>query len=797
MLDATVMDLRYASRLLRRSPGFLLSAVLTLGLGIGANLAVFAIAWHAVLKPLPYSGGDRLVRLWETFGSGTTNMVMPANFRDWQREMTSLESVAAYTYFRGTSDLTGAGDPEQWEIRYVTADYFRVFGMAPLAGRVLNVSDETSESGGVVVSEAVWRQRFGADPAIVGRAIRLAGRPSVVVGVMPRAFEVGGGRVDAWGLMVLPPEDPGKRLSAHYLGVVGRLKPAVTLEQANGEIKRIAAAAALKFPVENGKLSATVESMQAARGATLRQSLAVLGAAAGVVLLVTAANLAGVQLARGLGRRRELGIRAAIGATRVRLLVQLTVESLVLALAGGLAGVLVARWTLAALSAIAQDSVRVAAGAGFDGTVLASGIGLSLVAGVLCGVIPAWRASRGAPSWTQQRMATGDAAGTVLRKLLLTSQIALSVVLAAVASLLSVSLVNVLRVDPGFRPDGLAAFDLSVPPARFETYAARATLVSGVEAAIGALPGVAGTCSINEIPFDGQNAAAMMTYVPEGQERAVAASPRNITPGCVELLGLPRLRGRVFADREPTRVALVTARFAERAWPGADPIGRRVHVGTKAGDLIEIVGVVGDSLQSSLETGSAPQLYEFASERAAFWADKVIVRTRVAPASLLMPIRAAVQRVDPDQPVARLRLVRDIVGDSVNHRRFSVALAAGFAVLTIVLTVVGAYALMAQTVSQRTAEFGVRLALGATPRALVAVVMRQAWILAAVGIAIGVAGAMLATQLLRQLVFGVSVSDPRVLAGAALVLTAVSLLAAWIPARRAARVDPIAALRVE
>jgi putative ABC transport system permease protein len=504
-----------------------------------------------------------------------------------------------------------------------------------------------------------------------------------------------------------------------------------------------------------------------------------------------------VQIARGLGRRRELGIRAAIGATRARLLVQLTLESLVLAFAGGLAGVLVARWTLAALGAIAQDSVRIAAGAGLDGTVLTTGIGLSLVAGVLCGAIPAWRASRGAPAWTQQRLTTGDAVGTRLRSVLVTSQIALSVVLAAVAALLSVSLVNVLRVDPGFRPDQLVAFDLSVPPSRFETYATRATLVRGVETAVGAPPGVAGTCAINEIPFDGQNAAARMTYVPEGQERAVAASPRNITPGCVDLLGLPLLRGRLFADREPTRVALVTARFAERAWPGADPIGRRVHVGVKTGDLIEVVGVVGDSLQSSLETGTAPQVYECASERAAFWADKILVRTTVTPASLLTPIRAAVRRVDPDQPVARLRLVRDIVGDSVNDRRVSVALAAGFAGLTIVLTVVGAYALMAQTVSQRTAEFGVRLALGAAPRGLVAVVMRQAWILAAIGIAIGVAGAFLATRLLRQLVFGVSVTDPRVLAGAALVLTAVSLVAAWIPARRAAHVDPIAALRVE
>jgi putative ABC transport system permease protein len=308
---------------------------------------------------------------------------------------------------------------------------------------------------------------------------------------------------------------------------------------------------------------------------------------------------------------------------------------------------------------------------------------------------------------------------------------------------------------------------------------------------------VARTCSINEIPFDGQNAAARMTYVPEGQASAIAASPRNITPACVEVLGLPLLRGRVFADREPTRVAMVTARFAERAWPGADPIGRRVHVGVKTGELIEVVGVVGDSLQSSLETGTAPQLYEVASERAAFWANKVLVRTGVDPASLLTPIRAAVQQVDPDQPVARLRLVRDIVGDSVNHRRFSVALAAGFALLTIVLTIVGAYALMAQTVSQRTAEFGVRLALGATPRGLVAVVMRQAWMLAGVGIGIGAASAMLATRLLRQLVFGVSVTDPRVLAGAALGLAAVSLLAAWIPARRAARVDPIAALRAE
>ena len=793
---ALSQDARQAVRHLAAAPGFLAGAVLTIALGIGANLAIATVAWQAVLKPLPYPDGDRLVSIWETYAGGTRNSVMPANYRDWRRESSAFDAIAAYTYFRGTADLTGQGDPEQWHIRYVTGDYFRVFAMPPIAGRVLQPDDEQAAPNAVVIGEDVWRRRFNGDPDIAGRSIRLAGRTSTIVGVMPRAFPVSAGRVDVWGLLVLPPEASGPRLAAHYLGVVARLKPDVTVERADDEIRRVAARAAVQFPKENGNLSAAVDSLEGTRGASLRETLTMLAVGAGVVLLVACANVASLQLARGLARQREMAIRAALGASRLRLAVQLVVENMVLSIAGGLAGLVFARLVLDGLATV-QDSVRLAAEDGIDVTIVAAASVLSLVAGLLCAAWPAWRVSRGAPLALRQRAATDGHGARFARQALLAAEIALAVVLAVTATLLSISLAKVLRVETGFEPDGLVAFDLSLPPSRYDTFERRDAAVTAIAAAVERLPGVTGVCVINELPFDGQTAGASMTYLPEGQARAISAAPRNVTPGCLRVLGFPLLRGRDFNAVEAGRVALVSARFAEAAWPGQDPIGRRVHLGTKNGALIEIVGVVGDARQSSLEQPNAPQLYEVASERAAFWGDKVVVRAAVPPATLLPAIRGAVRSIDPDQPVARLRLMTDVVARSTDTRRFSAGVIASFAVLALVLAMLGTYSLMAHAVRRRTSELGIRLSLGATPRALVGVVMRQAWPVMAIGGAAGLIGAVWMARLLRGMVFGIAADDPRVLAGVTVALLATAALAAWVPARRAAKTDPVVALRAD
>jgi predicted permease len=376
---------------------------------------------------------------------------------------------------------------------------------------------------------------------------------------------------------------------------------------------------------------------------------------------------------------------------------------------------------------------------------------------------------------------------------LVTAQIALAVVLLTGAALLVTSLVQVLRVDPGFDAARVVAFDVSLPQSRVDTWAKRDDLLTRIVESVRGVPGVTAACAINTAPFDED---ANMTYVPDGQSRPVSANPRNVTRGCFDVLGIELRAGRQFAAVEHTRVAIVTESFARAAWPGANPIGQRVHLGVKDGPLIEIVGVVADSRQRSLERQPYPQFYEAASESSAFWPSRVIARTGAAPAAIFGPVRDAVRRVDRDQPVARLRALSDAIGSSTSARRFDLSLVSGFAVIALTLAAVGVYGLLSQIVAQRRQEIGIRLALGATTRSVTALVKTSAWWAVAAGVAAGAGAAALASRVLRQFMFGISTTDPRIYVGVAATLTIVALLAAWLPARRAARIDPLSSMRL-
>jgi putative ABC transport system permease protein len=791
IMPAVMTDVRYAIRLLVKAPGFTLPAVVTLALGIGANTAIFTVAWRLILQPLPYPSPDRLVQVWELFDNGSTNTVTPGNFTDWRTQARSFESIAAYSYFRGTTDLTGAGEPEQLEVRYVTEEYCRVFATVPLVGRGLDARDVAEEARTVVISESLWRRRFGADPGVLGRTVRLGDLPYQIVGVMPAAFQAAAGRVDVWAGMTIRPDYSGHR-RAHYLGVVARLKPGVTVAQADDDVKRIAAEAARLYPESNGKLSATVRSLQEQRASSLRDGLVVLAGAAGVVLLIACANLASLQFVRGVARARELGVRVALGASRLRLIRQLLTESLLLSLGGTGLGVLVGSWLLHAVGRVAPDAVRRAIEAGPDFAVFGVGVTLAILSTLLSATMPAWRATGGAADQLRQRNWSGDRATSRIRTILVTAEIGLAIVLVIGASLLIMSLMRVLRVDPGFDPRGVLAFDVSLPQERYPEWIHRDRFFKTVFDELSAIPGVTAVCAINEIPFD---AEGTMTYVPEGQSRAVGALPRNVTPGCFDVLKMRVIRGRGFRAHEPARVGIVTENFARSAWPGEGPIGLRVHLGTAAGDLIEIVGVVEDSLQRTLDGRPAPQFYEVMSAVSAFQPSRVLLRTAVAPESVAPAVRAAVRRTDPSQPVARLRSLETVVGASVLGRRFDLLLLSSFAIMSLVLAAVGIYGLLAQVVAQRTGEIGIRLALGATGSSVVRLVMRSAWLSVGCGAGLGLAGAAAASQLLRRFMFGVSPTDPRVYLAAAVGLASVALLAAWLPARRAARVNPTIALR--
>jgi predicted permease len=585
---------------------------------------------------------------------------------------------------------------------------------------------------------------------------------------------------------------PGKRLAAHYLGVIARLRPDVTLDQSIQDVMAIAARAAEKFPVENGKLSATVRGLQEERGRGLRAGLGMLAWAAGLVLLIACANLASLQLARGMARQRELRIRTALGATRGRLVSQLLTESLVLAALGAGVGLVLNGWLLRLLAEIAPPDVRTAALTGIDRVVALYAAGVASAGALLFATAPAWRAATSARKGLNLRADTGDRGSTRVRTILVAGQIALAVTLVVGGTLLVVSLMRVLRVDPGFDPSGVVAFDLSLPAARYDTFVKRADIISAIEGEIAVLPGVTSVCAINEIPFDAQGT---MTYVPEGQEAAVGAAPRTMTAGCLDTLRLRLRAGRRLTARETTRVAVVSESFGRAAWPDQTAIGRRVHVGTKDGALVEVVGVVADAKQVALDGRTGAQLYEVASDAAPFWPSRMLVRTAGAPEALLAPVRAAVRRADADQPVARLRTLEDVIDGTLSGRRFELSIVASFSGVALVLAAIGIYGLLAQIVAQRRAELGIRLALGATAGSAVRLVMKSAWLAVGLGLSIGLAGAFVASRLLRQFVYGVSTTDGRIYAGAAVALAVISLGAAWLAARRAATVDPVTALR--
>lgn len=784
-------DVRYALRAIGRRPTFALAAVVTLALGVGANAAVFRVAWQTMLKPLPYPQPARLVRVWEEYarnGRSVTNTVAPGNFVDWQRGTHSFEAFAAYTALRSTLNLTGEGEPRQVDVRYVTNAYFRVFGVAPLTGRALADADMSEGTAPVVLSEHLWREAFGGDHGIVGRTIVLSGQAHPVAGVMPQAFGVAAGpTVDVWIGMALSPAEAQNR-GAHYLGIVARLEPAATIDSAIADVRAVARRDSTIYPSTNRDTSATVTSIEAERGGTLRSAVGLLAGAAFVVLLVACANLASLEVAQGLDRAREFGIRTALGASRARLTGQLVIEGGIIAAMGAAAGLAMSSWILRAIARVAPASLTSGSAPDIDIAAIAAAAGLACVSVAMFAALPAWRAAGRAARWMHGRATTSDRRTAAVRTALVTVQLALAIMLLVAGALLVTSLARVLRIDPGFDPSGVVAFDVSAP----RDFDARHRLFQDVFHQVEGIPGTTGVCGINAAPFD---ETFNMTYVPEGQTRPVGAFPRTVTSGCFDVLRLQLLAGRLFSDHETARVGIVTEGFARRAWPDGQAVGRRVHLGVFDGALIEIVGVVADSHQRSLETAPYPQFYEVESAAAAFPPSGVLVRTALPPTSIFNAVRTAVRRVDPDQPVARLRRLDDAVGSSLAERRFNLWLFAAFGAIALALASVGIYGLSAHLVARRRAEIGIRLALGAAPADVVRLVLRRAWLAVTLGIAAGLVGAFAVSGLLRHLLFALSPTEPVIYGGTAFVLGMIAMFAAWIPARRAARVDPAGVLR--
>jgi putative ABC transport system permease protein len=801
-MDRLLQDLRYAFRTLLRTPGFTLTAVLALALGIGANTAIFTVVHGVLLTPFAYPEADRLVMLWESKPSRgwTTFSVSPANYLDWNAQS---RSYAATTALQQVS-LIDAGDSEPVSRLALAASdgFFAVTRTPPSIGRAFTAEDYRAGAPKVVIlSEELWRTRFGGRPDIVSQPAVLDGEPRTVIGVLPAGF-----RLPLRGEMLVPfvfEADVARARGAHYLDVMARLLPGVTPGAAEKELQALTARLEAEHPDTNTGWTAAVHTLYDDAVGDVRPALLMLSAAVGFVLLIACANVANLLLARGENRRPEIAVRAALGAGRGRLLRQLLTESLLLALLGGGAGVLIAFWGIDVLRSVPPEGLPRLDAIRLDGSVLGFAFLAALLTGLLFGAVPAVLGSRTGLQATLKEggrsMPAG--AGRRLRGVLVSAQVALSLLLLIGAGLQVRSLMRLLDVDPGFDPKGVLSMRVRLPERRYADGAARAAYCDRSLRALQALPGVASAAAVTAAPMsdDGLIFSVAIEGRPKDTADEQSAVWFAVSPDYFRTVHVPLVRGRVFeeADRAGApRVAIVNASFAKRMFPGEDPIGRRLSMGIDGRTVRTIVGVVGDVRQDGLDQAAMMQMYEPMAQQN--WPSMYfLLRTAPPPADLAGAARQALHGVDPEQPVTAVLPYTDLVGRTTAQRRFSLMLLGLFAGAALLLTAIGLYGVVSYFVSLRTHEIGVRLALGATRGEILGLVVRQGMSLTALGMIAGLLGALAMTRLLTGLLFGISATDPLTFAATATMVAGVTLCATAFPAWRAARVNPGLALRCE
>ena len=799
-------DLRFALRRLARAPGFTAAAIVCIALGIGANTAIFSVINAVLLRPLPHEAPERLVGIWEAseFRRSERNTVSPANYQDWRSASRSFSGMAAVS--GGTANLTGGGAPVEVSVQATTANLFDVLGIRPALGRTFVPADDEPDAPPVaLLSHGLWQRRFAGDPGIVGSTIRLDGTPTTVIGVMPSWTEAIGRepRPGLWLPMRLDPATDYRATSGRYLLVVGRLAPGATVERAQSELATIAARLEAEYPEFNSGWSVNVVPLTEQVVGAVRRPLALLGGVVLLVLLIACGNVANLMLAQAASRRREMAVHAALGAGAITLGRRLLAESVLVAVTGGALGVLLASWCVDALAALAAPSVPRIQDVRIDGVVLGFTLLVSLVVGIGFGLVPAFHVARG--DLHEDLKEGGRAAslrGGKTRTLLVAAQVAGSLVLLISAGLLLKSFARVSQVDLGFNPDHLLTARVSLGGERYGDEARQRRFFEDLLAGVRSIPGVQSAGAINWLPLSGLRSATRMAIEGDppaapGQEPGATVSV--VDPHFFEAMELPILRGRALAesDRPGVPLAVVVSRsFASEYLGGRDPIGRRIHM--EWGDTLigTVVGVAGDIKQTGVDSAASPTVY-WAMSQFPWNSMTLVVRTQGEPDRMAEALVARVQSLDPEQPVADIKAFDEWLGGAVARRRFLLVLLGGFAGLGMVLTAVGLYGTTAYGVVQRTRELGIRAALGATGRDLLWSVLRQALGVVAAGIAVGLAGALVASRLLSSLLFEVSATDPAVFATIAFLLLAVGSLAGYLPARRATRADPMVAIRAE
>ena len=806
-----MQDLKLAFRQLAKSPGFTALALAALAFGLGANVVIFSTINTVLLRPLSYPEPARLVRVYASFPDrgleqANVSYLRYVALRD-QQEVFSGVSAQAFTAFT----LTGRGDPEQLQAQRVTANFFPTLGIRPLLGRVFT-ADEDRPGGAPVVllSHAIWQKRFGADPSILGQSLTLNGVPQTVIGILPPRLGFPFDQTQAWTARVFDLEGLSPDLvnrGTGYLLVQGRLKPGVSLAQAADQIKVIAGRYAAAFPDKvDTKAGFYPVLLHEDLVRNSRPALLVLLAAVGFVLLIACANVANLLLARFTARRKEIAVCLALGATRGRIVRQFLIESVLTAALAGFLGVLLAYWGLDGLVRITADFLPRARELSIDGPVLAYGIALTLLTGVLLGFVPALQASRPEVGEALKEANRGTAGGPVasrFRSLLLVGEVAISLVLLVGAGLLVGSFLQLQRVRAGFEPGRVATFNLGISPGQYATVARQTAFYEQLLERLLRLPGVDRAAAAASLPavadgFTQSPFALEGESTPPINERAIAVRS-TITPGFFGALGIPVTRGRDFTwrDREGAPDAvIINETMAKRLFPhGENPLGRRLITGIQSIPR-EIVGVVGDVRSRGLAEAPQDEMYYPTAQLGDLFMSIVVVSDRPA-ASLAREIQTAVHAIDSGVPVAEVRPYLAQLADSISDRRLTMILIGAFAGLALLLAGLGIYSVIAYSVTRRTGEFGVRMALGAAPGGIIRLVLHEGLRLTAWGLGLGFVASLALTRLLHSLLFEISATDPVVYGGVALFLVAVAALACWLPARRAAKVDPMVALRAE
>ena len=808
-------ELRYAVRALRKSPGFTAVAILTLALGIGANTAIFSIVQGVLLRPLPFPHPENLVQIWNTYSllpAFPQVELSPGDFQDFRREAKSFSEMAAYANIPQGFNMTGHGEAERVEARYANSGFFPLLGIQLTAGR--NFAPEEDKAGAtpsLIITHRLWQSHFGSDPSTIGRTLLLDGQSYTIIGVLPTAFRMAP-TTDVWLPIGLYQDDLTSHIH-HEFSVLARLKPGVSASQAQAEIETLNRQQEPAFPDSHKNWGVLVKPMENLSATKLRPALLVLFSAVGLVLLIACANIVNLLLARNAARQKEIALRIALGASRLRLVGQLLTESIVLSLGGGALGIFLASVGLQLLKAFAPAELSIVNEAGLNGWVLAFTLAVCFLAGIACGLAPALQiVKRDLHGILKEggRTSTGGG-GQRIRSVLVISEIALALIPLVGAGLLFRSFYRLLEVDPGFRPEHILAMEVDLAQPTFaelskltpEQSVALAKKQSAqfeeIAGRLEALPGVTAVGGINVLPLGSQIRSASR-FVLEGQPPSESGSrpvaeTRTASLRYLAAMGVPLHGGRLLDARDyGTQNILINEAMSRRFWPGGDALGKRINLCSLDAKPCwsSIVGIVGNVHQYGLDAAPSYDVYFTGG-----WTPYFVVRTSSDPSTLAPSLIEEIRKTDANLPVTHVMTVDTLLADSVSPRRFSMSMLGLFAALALLLAAVGIYGVMSYIVSLRTNEIGIRMALGAKPRDIQRVIIRRGAGLALLGIAIGAAGAFVLTKLLSSLLYAVKPSDPLTFTGVAVILVSTALLACYIPARRAMRVDPMVALRHE